>query len=41
MERQIKRIEEDTYWNFAFLPEEIAHTNQVKNGNEAETSLKA
>ena len=34
-------MEDDTYRNFAFLPEEMAHADQVKNGNEAGTVLKA
>ena len=38
---QTQRMEDDTYLNFAFLPEEKAQADQVKNGNEAGTGLKA
>jgi hypothetical protein len=41
MERQIQRMEDDTYRNFAFLPEEMTHADQVMNGNETGTGLKA
>jgi hypothetical protein len=41
MERQIQRMEDDTYRNFALLPEEKAYVEQIKNGNEAGTYLKA
>jgi len=40
MERQIQRREDDTYRNFAFLPEEMTLADQVKNENEKGTGLK-
>jgi len=41
MERQTQRMVDDTYRNFVFLLEEMAHAVQVKTGNETGTGLKA
>jgi hypothetical protein len=41
MERQIQRMEDVIYRNFAYLPEENAQVDQVNNGNKAVTSPKA